>query len=103
MSIFDLYGISLEEEAKFLKRISNALEESFTPHNSSYWGDYYCTAIGLPYSFRIIPNYFADEWQYEEYKAYPWILEANNIENPEAALLSLSKLVEVTFLCRHES
>lgn len=106
MSIYDLYGVvegDIESARAFLER---AIQISFVPHESSFYGGEYFR-IELPdhSSFMLLRNYndTENEWLEEEYRGFPLLLYVNEHPCPDTVKDSLlDNLLNVSHLRRRE-
>src|SRR5690606_5009936 len=61
----------------------------FEERESSYWGEYNVAQLSESESIRLVYNYIDDDWQEEEFKEYPLLLELNRINELEKMLYLL--------------
>ena len=102
MKVYDLYGISLKDGDVACSIISQALKICFNPHVGDFWGEYFLAGLGEIGTYRLVQNFRDGEWEEEEYKGYPWLLEVNGLENSDEIFHLLSKISEAVFLYRSE-
>jgi hypothetical protein len=68
------------------KDLQNILNICFEEHESSYWGEYNVAQLSETESIRLVYNYIDDDWQEEDFKEYPLLLEFNRINEHEKIL-----------------
>jgi hypothetical protein len=76
--IFDLYGITDTDLDTAAQILPNAIEMPFEPHDSSYWGEYYCTqSENYEEEFILKDNYnqMEEDWNELDFQQYPLLLE----------------------------
>ncbi|TKI54118.1 hypothetical protein E8L90_00860 [Brevibacillus antibioticus] len=73
------------------KDLQNLLNICFEEHESSYWGEYNVAHLSETESIRLVYNYIDDDWQEEEFKEFPLLLELNRILEPEKMMYFLCK------------
>ncbi|MFX3633291.1 MAG: hypothetical protein ACE3L7_30520 [Candidatus Pristimantibacillus sp.] len=88
------FGISIDDMKLVTNDLQNLLNICLEEHESSYWGEYNVAQLSETESIRLVYNYIDDDWQEEEFKEYPLLLELNRINEPEKM---------VYFLCEHLS
>lgn len=80
------FGISINDTKLVTKDLQNLLHICFEEHESSYWGEYHVAQLSETESIRLIDNFIDDDWQEEEFKEYPLLLELNRVNEPEKLL-----------------
>ncbi|WP_213643453.1 hypothetical protein [Paenibacillus lautus] len=80
------------------KDLQNLLNICFEEHESSYWGEYNVAQLSETESIKLVYNYIDDDWQEEEFKEYPLLLELNRINEPEKMLYFLCENLSYIFL-----
>ncbi|BFH13033.1 hypothetical protein WJ0W_002614 [Paenibacillus melissococcoides] len=83
------FGISIDDMELVSRDLQNLLNIRFEEHESSYWGEYCLAQLSETESIRLIYYYIDDDWQEEEFKEYPLLLEFNRINEPEQILFFL--------------
>ncbi|MGG0824583.1 hypothetical protein ABE099_17110 [Paenibacillus turicensis] len=84
------FGIQNEDMQLVTEELQKILNISFEEHESSYWGEYNIAKLSKSESIRLIyNNYMDDDWQEEDFKQYPLLLEFNGINEPEKMLYLL--------------
>lgn len=76
--IFDLYGITDTDIDTAAQILPEALGIAFEPHDSSFWGEYYCTqSKNYEEEFILKDNYnqMEEDWNEHAFQQYPLLLE----------------------------
>ncbi|MFW5436753.1 hypothetical protein [Paenibacillus apiarius] len=92
------FGISIDDMELVTKDLQNLLNICFEEHESSYWGEYNVAQLSETESIKLVYNYIDDDWQEEEFKEYPLLLELNRITEPEKMLYLLCENLSYIFL-----
>ncbi|MGG3283325.1 hypothetical protein [Paenibacillus solani] len=92
------FGISIDDMKYVTKDLQNLLNIRFEEHESSYWGEYNVAQLSETESIRLIYNYIDDDWQEEDFKEYPLLLELNRINEPEKMLDLLCENLSYIYL-----
>lgn len=71
------------------KDLQNILNLHFEKQESSYWGEYTAAQLSEKESIRLIYNYVDNDWQEEEFKEYPLLLELNRLKELEEIMFLL--------------
>ncbi|NMM51579.1 hypothetical protein [Paenibacillus aquistagni] len=77
------FGVSNDDMELVTKDLQKLLNICFEEHESSYWGEYNVAQLSETENIRLIYNYIDDDWQEEDFKEYPLLLELNRINEPE--------------------
>lgn len=100
--IYEKFGIETES----LDVVKNDLEEilkiKFDEHESSYWDVYYLAKLGEETNLKIVKNFVDDDWQEEDHKDCPLLLEINKSKEEIFDLLLGSSLPYLKHLYRSE-
>jgi|GEM_PF-1236196 len=92
------FGISIDDMELVTKDLQKLLNICFEEHESSYWGEYNVAQLSESESIRLVYNYIDDDWQEEEFKEYPLLLELNRVNEPEKMLNLLCENLSYIFL-----
>lgn len=102
MHIFDHYGIEINDAIAMAQKLTSVLGIKFSPHESSFWGEYFLGDIEGAGNIRIISNFHDGDWHEEDYMKYPLLLEVNEVTYPNEIMNIISKIKGVDFLYRSE-
>lgn len=92
------FGIQNEDMQLVTEDLQKLLNISFEEHESSYWGEYNIAKLSKFESIRLIYNNdMDDDWQEEDFKQYPLLLEFNGINEPEKMLSLLCE--NLSYIC----
>lgn len=92
------FGISIDDMELVSKDLQNLLNICFEEHESSYWGEYNVAQLSETESIRLVYNYIDDDWQEEDFKEYPLLLELNRTSEPEKMISFLCENLSYIFL-----
>jgi hypothetical protein len=102
MHTFDHYGIKINDAAAMAQKLTPVLGVKFSPHESSFWGEYFLGDIGDVGNIRIISNFYDGDWREEDYREYPLLLEVNEAICPNEIMMVILKIKGIDFLYRSE-
>lgn len=86
MNIYFIYGAETRNIDLVKNDLERILNVKFELHKSTYWGEYYLAKVSEDQSIRITYNYVDEDWQENEFKNLPVLIELNQ-------LTSLSEVV----------
>ncbi len=78
--VFDIYGFLERDIDVEMRVLSDALEVSFVPHESTFLGDYYLArSDDWKEQLRLKENYnqIENDWSRPEFQKYPLLLEVS--------------------------
>lgn len=87
-------GIMKNDIKNVTKDLENILNVKFEEHESSYWGEYNVANISEKEKVKITYNYVDEDWQEEEFKEYPLLLELNRMRDPEKMMGKLCESLD---------
>lgn len=102
MHIYDHYGVVVDGDGeRVAQAVGAAINVHFSAHESAFWGEYFLANLEKG-RVRLIPNFHNGEWQEDEYRQYPWLLEVSEVFDPDAIRNGFKNVDEVRFLYRSE-
>lgn len=82
-------GIIKNDMEIVTRDLENVLNVKFKVCESSYWGEYKIVNLSETERIKLVYNYIDDDWQEEEFKEYPLLLELNRLNDPEKVMKML--------------
>lgn len=76
-------GVLIDDLEAVTEEIKNLLKIPFSHHESDYWGLYNLAEIEEKGTIRIVNNFVDEDWQVEDRKDCPLLIELNRLHEPE--------------------